>query len=113
MELDEIHETVPVEDMEVEEINWKEIKEEYTLSDKDEKTLKSEILKDKIITEKKKGKLVLITSHILSELDELVTQVIYMQEGKLIFHKSIEDLRADTGQEKLSKAIASVMLKMQ
>lgn len=73
----------------------------------------AEILKDKIITEKKKGKLVLITSHILSELDELVTQVIYMQEGKLIFHKSIEDLRADTGQEKLSKAIASVMLKMQ
>ncbi len=45
----------------------------------------SEILKEKIITEKKKGKLVLITSHILSELDDLVTQVIYMQEGKLMF----------------------------
>jgi Cu-processing system ATP-binding protein len=75
--------------------------------------LAAEILKEKIIIEKKKGKLVLITSHILSELDELVTQVIYMQESKLIFHKSIEDLRADTGQEKLSKAIAGVMLKMQ
>lgn len=71
----------------------------------------AEILKDKIITEKAKGKLILITSHILSELDDLVTQVIYMQEGKLIFHKSISDLRADTGHEKLSKAIASVMLK--
>lgn len=71
----------------------------------------AEILKEKIITEKAKGKLILITSHILSELDDLVTQVIYMQEGKLQFHKSIEDLRADTGQEKLSKAIAAVMLK--
>jgi Cu-processing system ATP-binding protein len=71
----------------------------------------SEILKAKIIAEKAKGKLILITSHILSELDELVTQVIYMQEGKLIFHKSIADLRTDTGEEKLSKAIASVMLK--
>jgi Cu-processing system ATP-binding protein len=71
----------------------------------------SEILKEKIIREKQKGKLILITSHVLSELDDLVTQVIYMQEGKLIFHKNIEDLRADTGQEKLSKAIASVMLK--
>jgi Cu-processing system ATP-binding protein len=40
-----------------------------------------------------------------------VTQVIYMQEGKLCFHKSISDLRTDTGEEKLSKAIASVMLK--
>lgn len=71
----------------------------------------AEILKEKIITEKSKGKLVLITSHILSELDGLVTHVIYMQEGKLVFRKSIEDLRVDTGQEKLSKAIASVMLK--
>jgi len=71
----------------------------------------SEILKEKIIAEKKKGKLILITSHILSELDDLVTQVIYMQDGMLQFHKSIEDLRADTGEQKLSKAIASVMLK--
>jgi Cu-processing system ATP-binding protein len=73
--------------------------------------LASEILKEKIICEKQKGKLILITSHILSELDGLVTQVIYMQESKLIFHKSIENLRKDTGEEKLSKAIASVMLK--
>ncbi len=72
----------------------------------------SEILKEKIITEKKAGKLILITSHILSELDDLVTQVIYMQDGRLCFHKKIEELQTDTGQQKLSKAIASVMLKM-
>ncbi|MBS1743142.1 MAG: ABC transporter ATP-binding protein [Bacteroidetes bacterium] len=71
----------------------------------------AEILKDKIVKEKAKGKLVLITSHILSELDDLVTQVIYMQDGKLLFQKSIELLRADTGQLKLSKAIAAFMLK--
>ena len=71
----------------------------------------SEILKEKIIAEKEKGKLILITSHILSELDDLVTQIIYMQDGNLRFHKSIQELRSDTGQEKLSKAIASVMTK--
>ena len=70
----------------------------------------SEILKEKIIREKEKGKLILITSHILSELDDLVTQIIYMQDGSLKFHKTIEALRADTGQEKLSKAIANVMI---
>ena len=70
----------------------------------------SEILKEKIIAEKNKGKLVLITSHVLSELDELISQVIYMQDGKLCFHKSIKTLQDDTGEEKLSKAIASVML---
>jgi ABC-type multidrug transport system ATPase subunit len=72
----------------------------------------SEILKEKIIAEKTKGKLVLITSHILSELDDLITQVIYMQDGKICFHKSIEGLRRDTGQQKLSKAIASVAINM-
>ncbi|MFT3946340.1 MAG: ABC transporter ATP-binding protein [Agriterribacter sp.] len=71
----------------------------------------AEVLKEKIVSEKAKGKLVLITSHILSELDDLVSQVIYLQDGKLIFHKKIEELRVDTGQEKLSKAIATVMLK--
>jgi Cu-processing system ATP-binding protein len=73
--------------------------------------LASEVLKKKIIDEKVKGKLVLITSHVLSELDDLITQVIYMQDGNLMFHKSLEDLRRDTGEQKLSKAIASVMQK--
>ena len=71
----------------------------------------SEIFKEKIIAEKQKGKLVLITSHVLSDLDDLITQVIYMQDGQLRFHKSIEQLRKDTGEEKLSKAIANVMIK--
>jgi len=69
----------------------------------------SEVLKEKIIAEKQKGKLILITSHILSELDDLITQVMYLQEGQLRFHKSIELLRKDTGEEKLAKAIARVM----
>ncbi len=73
----------------------------------------SEILKNKITAEKTRGKLVLITSHVLSELDDLVSQVIYMQEGKLLFHKAIETLREDTGEEKLAKAIARVMTKNQ
>jgi Cu-processing system ATP-binding protein len=69
----------------------------------------SEILKEKIIQEKKKGKLVLITSHILSDLDDIVTEVIYLQEGKLRFHKTVEQLREDTGESKLSKVVARIM----
>ena len=70
----------------------------------------SELFKEKIITEKDKGKLVLITSHILSDLDDLVTRIIYMQDGKLVFHKSMEELRRDTGEERLVKSIAQVMI---
>jgi Cu-processing system ATP-binding protein len=70
----------------------------------------SELFKEKIIAEKDKGKLVLITSHILSDLDDLVTRIIYMQDGKLVFHKSMEELRRDTGEERLVKSIAQVMI---
>jgi Cu-processing system ATP-binding protein len=70
----------------------------------------SEILKGKILREKQNGKLIMVSSHVLSELDDLISQVIYMQEGKLVFHKSLEDLKKDTGEEKLSRAIATVML---
>jgi len=69
----------------------------------------SELFKEKIIAEKEKGKLVLITSHILSDLDDLVSRIIYMQDGRLIFHKSIAELRNDTGEEKLARSIAQVM----
>lgn len=69
----------------------------------------SEILKDKIRREKQQGKLVIITSHILSDLDDLVTEVIYLQEGRLRFHKTIGSLREDTGEEKLSRVIARIM----
>ena len=69
----------------------------------------SEILKEKIMKEKQKGKLVLITSHILSDLDDIVTEVIYLQDGKLRFHKSVEQLREDTGESKLSKVVARIM----
>jgi Cu-processing system ATP-binding protein len=71
--------------------------------------LSTEILKDKIRKEKQKGKLVMITSHILSDLDDIVTEVIYMEEGQLRFHKSLDQLKEDTGEIKLSCAIARVM----
>jgi Cu-processing system ATP-binding protein len=69
----------------------------------------TEILKDKIRKEKANGKLILITSHVLSDLEDIITQIIYMQDGKLKFHKSFEQLKEDTGEDRLAKAIAHVM----
>jgi Cu-processing system ATP-binding protein len=71
--------------------------------------LASDILKEKILAEKKKNKLILITSHILSDLDEITTHVMYMQEGKMQFFKEIETLKEETGEIKLGKAIARIM----
>jgi Cu-processing system ATP-binding protein len=71
--------------------------------------LASEILKEKIITEKQKGKLILITSHLLSELDDLITEIIFMQEGQIHFHKKVIDLKQETKENKISKAIAQIL----
>jgi len=71
--------------------------------------LSSELLKQKIIKEKQNGKLILITSHVLSELDDLITEVFYMQDGELVFHKKLTALKEETGEQKLSKAIAKIM----
>ncbi len=67
------------------------------------------ILKEKIKKERDKGKLVIITSHILSDLDNIVNQVVYMEEGEIIFNKSLDQLKADTDKANLSEAIAHIM----
>ncbi|MCA0235351.1 MAG: ABC transporter ATP-binding protein [Bacteroidetes bacterium] len=69
----------------------------------------SEILKEKVLAEKAKGKLTLLTSHILSDLDELTTDVMYLMDGQLQFYQSIQALKEQTGEEKLHRAIANVM----
>jgi Cu-processing system ATP-binding protein len=71
--------------------------------------LSSETLKQKILAEKKKGKLILITSHILSDLDELTTHIMYLQDGKMQFFKDIETVQEETGELRLGKAIARIM----
>lgn len=71
--------------------------------------LASEILKNKMMREKKDNKLTLITSHLLTDLDDLITSIVFMQEGNLIFHRSVEDLKNKTGEDKISKAIAKVL----
>ncbi len=73
--------------------------------------LAAEALKEKIIRERDKGKLVLITSHLLSELDDMVSQVVFMQEGQLKFHKTIHELREMTNETRISKVIANLLRK--
>ena len=68
----------------------------------------AEILKEKIQTEKNNSKLVLITSHMLAELDELITGVIFMQDGEVKLERSTEELRHLTGQNLTSKGIVSI-----
>ncbi len=69
----------------------------------------TEILKEKVLAEKSKGKLILLTSHILSDLEELTTKVMYLIEGEVQFYQPIEQLKSETGENKLNRALAQVM----
>lgn len=71
--------------------------------------LASDILKEKIVSEKEKGKLILISSHILSDLDEITTDIMYLQDGKEQLYEPIEKIKQTTGEERLEKAIAQIM----
>lgn len=71
--------------------------------------LAAEILKQKIILEKQKGKLIIITSHLLSELDDMVSELIFMQEGNIVFHQSVSALKVSTQTDKISNAILQIL----
>ena len=65
-----------------------------------------EILKDKILREKSQGKLFVISSHILSDLDELSGDIVYLFEGKVQYNNTIAALKEETQEERLGKAMA-------
>ena len=68
-----------------------------------------ELLKEKILEEKGRGKLLIISSHILSDLDELTADMVYIYEGKVHYHNTIQALKEETQEKKLGKAIATMI----
>lgn len=69
----------------------------------------TERLKDRIRAMRDAGTTVLITSHVLSEIQELADRIIYLHEGRVAYDGSIDDLLHRTGHTALSRSIASIM----
>ena len=69
----------------------------------------SGILKDKIFAEKAAGTTFLLTSHIMSELDELADDVAFINEGKVAFAGALAEIKRVTRQSNLERAIAEMM----
>lgn len=67
------------------------------------------VLKDKILSERSDGKTVLVTSHVMSELDELADDIVFLRGGRVGYAGSVQKLRVFTGQPHLERAIASMM----
>jgi Cu-processing system ATP-binding protein len=71
----------------------------------------SGILKDRVAAERDAGRTVIITSHVMSELDELCDDVAFLMDGRVHFAGAIEDLKRRTRQATLERAIASLMIR--
>ena len=66
-------------------------------------------LKDLITSEKEKGKTILITSHIMSFVEEVAKDIVFLLEGKIYFKGSIVQLKEKTGQPDFEHAIATLL----
>ena len=66
-------------------------------------------LKDLIDAEKTKGKTILITSHIMSFVEEVADEIVFILEGKIYFKGSIAELKAKTNQQDLEHASAKIL----
>jgi len=68
-------------------------------------------LKELIQEEKNNGKTILITSHIMSFVEEVADEIVFLLEGKIYFKGSIQELRTKTNQPDFEHAIASILIK--
>ena len=66
-------------------------------------------LKDLIQAEKTKGKTILITSHIMSFVEEVSDEIVFLLEGKIYFKGTVSELKTKTNQPDFEHAIASIL----
>jgi Cu-processing system ATP-binding protein len=65
--------------------------------------------KQRVEDEKADGKTVIITSHIMSELEQLVDHVIFILDGNIRYYGSMKDLLEESREVRLEAAIARMM----
>lgn len=69
----------------------------------------SSVLKDKILAERGAGRTVLVTSHIMSELEELADDVAFLVDGRVGYSGTLFELKRITRQNNLERAVAAMM----
>ena len=71
--------------------------------------LASSLLKDKIIAERAAGRTVVVTSHVMSQLEEIADDVAFMLDGGVRFVGSLRTMKEQTRERSLERAVASLM----
>ena len=66
-------------------------------------------LKDKICRERDGGRTVILTSHIMSEIEALSDILVYLQDGKVFYNGTLAAMIHSSGETRLERAIARLM----
>ena len=69
----------------------------------------SSYFKDLVLKEKQKSKTIVLTSHIMSEVQELADEIVFLLEGEIKFNGTIDSLLQNRKETKLERAIAELM----
>ena len=65
--------------------------------------------KQRVLQEKQNGKTVILTTHILSEVEELADQIVFIMDGQIYYHGSPDQLKNNYQENTLEKAIAKML----
>jgi Cu-processing system ATP-binding protein len=71
--------------------------------------LAARTLKEKVKSERDRGRTVILTSHVMSELESLADDVVFLVEGSIRYHGTLDELKRRTGESDLEGAIAWLM----
>lgn len=69
----------------------------------------SSVVKDKVLQERGQGRTFVLTSHVMSELEELADDVAFLVDGRVRFAGAVHDLKRITRQLSLERAIARML----
>ena len=69
----------------------------------------SSFFKDLVLKEKQNKKTIVLTSHIMSEVQELADEIVFLLEGEIRFKGTIDSLLKNQKETKLERAIAELM----
>lgn len=67
------------------------------------------VFKDKVRKERDGGRTVILSSHLVSEVEELADRIVYVLEGKPVFAGTVGELKAITAEQRLDRAIVRVL----
>jgi Cu-processing system ATP-binding protein len=73
----------------------------------------SGVFKAMVLAEREAGRTIIVTSHVMAELEEFADDVVFLLDGRVRFHGSLLELEHLTRQTNLERAVAELMHRTQ